>query len=113
MSDTTQFETSLDLGPDIAPRVAITDKGYDSRLNREAALARGVTPVIPRRENSKERGGFFPKRLYKLRGRIEQTMGKLKRFKRIALRCDKTKLSFTALTSFACCVMLIKSVHTA
>ena len=113
MSDTTQFETSLDLGPDIAPRVAITDKGYDSRLNREAALARGVTPVIPRRENSKERGGFFPKQLYKLRGRIEQTMGKLKRFKRIALRCDKTKLSFTALTSFACCVMLIKSVHTA
>jgi hypothetical protein len=40
-------------------------------------------------------------------------MGKLKRFKRIALRCDKTNASFTALTSFACCVMLIKSVHTA
>ena len=113
VSDTTQFEISLDLGPDITPRVAITDKGYDSRPNREAARARGVTPVIPRRENSKERGRFFPKKLYKLRARIEQTMGKLKRFKRIALRCDKTKESFTALTSFACCVMLIKSVHTA
>lgn len=113
VSDSTQFETSLDLGPDIMPRVAITDKGYDSRANREAARARGVTPVIPRRENSKERGRFFPKKLYKLRARIEQTMGKLKRFKRIALRCDKTNASFTALTSFACCVMLIKSVHTA
>jgi transposase len=113
VSDTTQLETSFDLGPDITPRVAITDKGYDSRLNREAARARGVMPIIPRRQTSKERGRFFPKRLYKLRWRIEQTMGKLKRFKRVALRCDKTQVSFTALTSFACCVMLIKSVHTA
>jgi transposase len=113
VSDTTQFETSLDLGPDSTPRVAITDKGYGSRLNREAARARGITPVIPRRATSKERGRFFPKKLYKLRARIEQTMGKLKRFKRIALRCDKTAASLTALTSFACCVILIKSVHTA
>lgn len=113
MSDTTQFETSLGLGPDITPRVAITDKGYDSRSNRAAARARAITPVIPRRATSTERGRFFPKRLYKLRARIEQTMGKLKRFKRIALRCDKTEASFTALISFACAVMLIKSVHTA
>jgi transposase len=51
--------------------------------------------------------------LYKLPARIEQTVGKLKRFKRIALRCEKTTASFTALTSFACSVMIIKSVHTA
>jgi len=113
VSDTTQFEISLDLGPDITPRVAITDKGYDSRANRAAAQARGITPVIPRKANSKQRGRFFPKMLYKLRARIEQTMGKLKRFKRIALRCDKTTASFTALTSFACSVIIIKSVHTA
>lgn len=111
MSDSTQFETSLDLGPDIHPRAAITDKGYDSRGNRTAALERGNTPVTPRRENSKERGRFFPKKLCRLRARVEQAMGKLKRFKRIALRCKKTKTSFTALTSFACFVMLIKSVH--
>jgi transposase len=113
VSDATQFETSLDLGPDISPRVAIADKGYDSRSNRAAARARGIAPVIPRKANSKERGRFFPKKLYKLRGRIEQTMGKLKRFKRIALRCDKTNASFTAFTSFACSIMLIKSVHRA
>jgi hypothetical protein len=29
--DSTQFETSLDIGPDIRPRIAMTDKGYDSR----------------------------------------------------------------------------------
>jgi transposase len=113
VSDATQFEISLDLGPDITPRLAITDKGYDSRTNRAAAWMRGITPIIPRKMNSKERGRFFPKRLYKLRARVEQTIGKLKRFKRIALRCDKTVASYTALTSFACSIMLIKSVHTA
>jgi transposase len=73
----------------------------------------GSAPWSARKANSKERRRFFPKRLYKLRAQVEQTMGKLKRFKRIALRCDKTRASFTALISFACCVMLIKSVHMA
>jgi transposase len=113
VSDATQFETSLDIGPDITPRVGITDKGYDSRANRAAARARGITPVIPRKTNSKERGRFFPKKLNKLRARIEQTIGKLKRFKRIALRCEKTDESYDAFVGFACGLMLIKSVHTA
>jgi transposase len=112
-SDSTEFETSLDIGPDIRPRVAITDKGYDSQTNRAAALVRGITPVIPRRENSKQRGRFFPKRLYKLRARIEQTIGKLKRFKRVAMRCEKTDISYSAIISFACTLILVKSVHTA
>ena len=46
VSDSTQFETSLDIGPDIRPRIAVTDKGYDSDANRIAAIARGITPVI-------------------------------------------------------------------
>jgi transposase len=111
-NDNAQFETSLDIGPDIRPRVVVTDKGYDSQANRAAALARGITPVIPRRENSKQKGRFFPKRLYKLRARIEQTIGKLKRFKRVAMRCEKTDISYSAIVSFACGLMLAKSVHT-
>jgi transposase len=91
--------------------VVITDKGYDSRTNRATARARGITPVIPRKANSTERGRFVPKPLYKLRARVEQTIGKIKRFKRIALRCDKTTASFEAFTSFACSLLLIKSVH--
>ena len=106
----TQFATSLALGPDITPRLAITDKGYDSRANRAAARARGITPVIPRKTNSTERGRFFPKALYRLRARIEQTIGKLKRF---ALRCEKTTASFEAFVSFACTLLLLKSVHRA
>ena len=89
----------------------MTDKGYDSQANREAARARGITPVIPRRENSQQRGRFFPKALYKLRARVEQTMGKLKRFKRVAMRCEKTDISYSAIVSVACGILLIKSVH--
>jgi len=97
VSDSTQFETSLDIGPDVRPRIAMTEKGYDSQSNRTAALAHGITPVIPRRRNSKQRGRFFPKRLYKLRARIEQAIAKLKRFKRVAMRCIKTDISYSAI----------------
>ncbi len=67
--------------------------------------------MIPRKDNSTQRGRVFPKALYKLRARVEQTMGKIKRFKRIALRCDKTTASFEAFTNFACAMLIIKSVH--
>jgi hypothetical protein len=55
VSDTTQLEISLDIGPDIAPRVAITDKGYDSAANRAACRRRGIIPVIrPVPESSRQ-----------------------------------------------------------
>ena len=50
--------------------------------------------------------------LYKGRARIEQTVGKLKRFKRIALRCEKTAQNYGSLVALACAFILIKSVHT-
>ncbi len=40
-------------------------------------------------------------------------MGKLKRFKRIALRCEKTAKNYRSLVAFACGLILIKSVRTA
>jgi transposase len=113
VSDSTQLETSLDIGPDIKPRAAITDKGYDATANRTACRDRGIVPVIPHRCNAKNRPAFFPKVLYRGRARIEQAMGKLKRFKRVALRCEKTAESFAALVAFACSLILVKSVHMA
>ena len=90
----------------------MTDKGYDSKANRAACRKRGITPVIPHRKNTKDKPRFFPKGLYKTRARVEQAMGKLKRFKRIALRCEKTANSYAALVAFACTMILVKSVHT-
>jgi transposase len=105
--------TSLEIGPDIRPRAAMTDKGYDAKTNRAACRARGIVPVIPYRSNAKDRPKFFPKLLYRTRARVEQAIGKLKRFKRVAMRCEKTKVSYDAFVSFACIMILVKSVHRA
>jgi Transposase DDE domain len=52
---------------------------------------------------------FFPKVLYKGRARIEQAVGKLKRFKRIALRCEKTARNYGSFVALACAFILINS----
>jgi transposase len=110
-SDSRNFETLLDIGPDITPRATVGDKGYDSKANRNAARRRGICPVIPYRSNAIAKPKFFPRALYKGRARIEQTIGKLKRFKRIALRCEKTAQNFASFISLACTFIWAKSVH--
>jgi transposase len=112
-SDSRNFESLLDIGPDITPRAVLGDKGYDAKANREAARRRGICPAIPYRENAAAKPAFFPKILYKRRARIEQAVGKLKRFKRIALRCEKTAQNFAAFVALVCAFILAKSVHTA
>jgi transposase len=111
--DAPHFEVLLGLGPDIEPRAALGDKGYDSKANRAACRRRGIAPVIPYKSTARNRPNYFPKVLYRGRARIEQAVGKLKRFKRIALRCEKTKTNFLSFVSLAAGFILIKSVHTA
>jgi transposase len=112
-SDSPQFAVLLDLGPDITPRAGVGDKGYDSKANRAAARQRGICPVIPFKSSAKNRPTFFPKALYRARARIEQLVGKLKRFKRVALRCEKTAQNFGSVVAFALGLIIVKSVHTA
>jgi hypothetical protein len=81
--------------------------------NREAARKRGICPVIPYRSNTIDKPKFFAKVLDKARARIEQMMGKIKRFKRIALRCEKTATNYASFLALVCGFILIKSVHTA
>jgi len=122
----------LEIGPDVTPRAAVGDKGYDSRPHRQAARSRGICPAIAYKSTAKDRPAFFPKLLYrgqaalprpscfteaKLlyrgRARIEQTVGKLKRFKRVALRCEKTAQNYGSIIALALGFILIKSVHSA
>jgi transposase len=111
--DAPQFPVLLDLGPDIEPRAVIGDKGYDSNANRSIARQRGIAPVIPHKSNARIRPTFFPKALYKARARIEQAVGKLKRFKRVALRCEKTARNFLSFVQLSAGFILLQSVHTA
>jgi hypothetical protein len=77
------------------------------------ARNRGICPVIPYRSNTIGKPKFFAKVLYNARARIEQMMGKIKRVKRIALRCEKTARNYASFLALVCGFILIKSVHTA
>jgi transposase len=112
-SDSRNFETLLGIGPDVDPRAAVADKGYDAKSNRDAARKRGICPVIPYRANTINKPKFFAKLLYKARARIEQMNGKIKRFKRITLRCEKTARNYASFLALVCGFILIKPVHTA
>ena len=91
----------------------ICDKGYASKANRDTARKRGIAPVIPHKANKKNKPAFFARALYKARARIEQGIGRLKRFKRVALRCEKTARNFRSIVAFAAGLCLVKFVHTA
>ena len=69
--------------------------------------------MIPLKASARTRPAFFPQVLYQARARIEQLVGKLKRFKRVALRCEKTVQNYGSVVALALGLILVKSVHTA
>lgn len=75
------------------PRMLLADKGYDGDSVRDNLLFHGILPVIPPRSN---RTQSIPCdfRRYKDRNRIERMFNRLKQFRRIATRYDKTAKSF-------------------
>jgi len=91
----------------------VGDKGYDAKRNRAAARERGVCPVIPYKATARTRPKFFPKVLDRARARIEPWVGKLNRFKRLALRCEKTARTFGSFVALALGFIIAKSVHRA
>jgi transposase len=111
-SDSRQFETLLDIGPEVTPRGVVGDKGYDAHANREAARARHLCDH-PASQECQGKPRFFAGHLFRLRARIEQFISKIKRFKRVAMRCEKTKQNFTSIIARACVFVLVKTVHTA
>lgn len=112
-SDAPMFATLIDAGPDEAPRAVVGDKGYDSDANRAMARDRGAVPVIPHRSNRKSIPARFARALYRGRARIEQMIDRMKRFKRVALRCEKTARNFRSIVALAAAFVLGKFVHTA
>ena len=78
----------------------IGDKAFDSNWIIDELNARGAKIVIaqhPRRNQPLE----VDAEIYKSRHLIENFFGKLKEFKRIAMRSDKTDTSFAAMINLA------------
>lgn len=89
------------------------DKGYDGDEVRQELLLRGILPVIPPKASRKSpiQCDF---RLYRERNRIERMFNKLKQFRRIATRYDKTAKAYLAFLNIAGARLWIRSfVNTA
>ncbi len=71
------------------------DKAFDADWLRAELNQRGATAVIPPRSNRKQRIDY-DKEMYKWRHLVENYFAKIKEFRGIATRYDKTDTSYAA-----------------
>jgi len=85
----------------------LADKAYDIDAFRTELKSTGITPVIPCKVNR-----LFPtehdKHIYKERNVVERFFQKIKRFRRIATRYDKTARMYLTGIIFVSILMAIK-----
>ncbi len=97
--------------PATRPRRVLADKGYSSQANRAYLRRRGIRAVIPERRdqqaNRARRGRAggrppaFDKTAYRRRNVVERCFNRLKQYRAIATRYDKTALSYQAMIDLA------------
>ena len=97
---------------DINPDRLLGDKGYDSDDIRNDLADRGIEPVIPPRSNRKT-PIEYDREAYKRRNLIERCVNRLKQFRRIATRYEKTARAYLSMLCIAAARLWIKTVNTA
>ena len=80
------------------------DKAFDADWLRADLEARGAAAVIPPKANRKARISF-DRDAYRWRHLIENTFAKLKEFRAVATRYDKTDGSFRATINLAAAII--------
>ena len=88
----------------IAFKALIADKAFDSNAIIADLDARGSKVVISQ-HSRRTSPRAIDEEMYKWRHLIENFFGKLKEFKRIAMRADKTDQSFAAMINIAAAVI--------
>ena len=94
------------------PGRILADKGYDSDEIRADLAKRGIEPVIPPRSNRKTTIDY-DREAYKRRNLIERCVNRLKQFRRIATRYEKTARAYLSMLCIAATKLWIKTVNTA
>lgn len=82
----------------------LADRGYDANWFRNRLLEKGITPCIPSRQNRKTPVPY-DKELYKQRHKIENMFGRLKDWRRIAMRYDRCTHTFFSAICIAATVI--------
>ena len=91
----------------LSPEAVVCDKAYDCDALVGALEAAGVEAVIPSRSNRKvERG--IDRDLYRERNSVERFFGKLKQFRRVSTRDEKTARNFLAFAHLASITILLQ-----
>ena len=103
-SDYPQAEALL--GED-RPLAVVADKGYDGGSLVQAIEQRGAEAVIPSRSNA-VRPRLIDWNLYKDRNKIERYFNKIKHYRRVATRFDKTAKAFLAFLHLTATMVLLK-----
>ena len=96
-ADCTHFAHVLQALPE-APGAVVADKAYDTNAIVEAVAARGATVVIPATENRKQEREI-DNNLYEDRNKVERFFRRIKEYRAVATRYDKTAGSFLATVS--------------
>nr|WP_229915881.1 MULTISPECIES: IS5 family transposase [Streptomyces] len=101
--------------PRVRPAHVLGDKGYSSKAIRTWLRRRGIAHTIPERadqvRNRLRRGSLggrpptFDKELYKRRNVVERCFNRLKQWRGIATRYDKTAESYQAAVTLASLLM--------
>jgi len=103
-ADVKQAEALL---KDVPATVVIGDKGYDSDKLIEAIAAKGAEAVIPPMKHRKVQREYDKDR-YKDRNLVERFFGKVKQFRRVATRYEKTARNFLAFVHLASIMILLQ-----
>ena len=102
--DAPQAEALLDADK---PGVVLADAAYDADHFRAAIAKAGAISVIPNNPSRASKHPFDPE-LYKERHLIECCFNRLKHFRRVATRYEKTKQNFLAVVTIAAIILCIK-----
>jgi transposase len=89
---------------DVRFAALLADKAFDANWLVEALQSKGVKVVISQRPK-RQTPLAIDLEVYKWRHLIDNFFGKLKEFKRIAMRSDKTDISFAAAIHLAAAVI--------
>ena len=98
---------ALELLNGIKAKAVLADKGYDANYIVDAAKNMGAESVIPPKSNRKIQREY-DKELYKERNIVERLFNKLKHFRRVATRYDKTAIAFLAFIHIASICLWLK-----
>jgi transposase len=105
--------------PRTRPERVVADKGYPSRANRAYLARRGIRATIPdradqvrNRANKASAGGrppAFDAETYKRRNVVERGINRLKNWRGIAMRSDKTARNYQAGITLAATIIWLNA----